>query len=717
MNLAEALNNALPDIPVRARAKGYPKLRPELVWREHTEQGETIVNAVIPGGEYLFRFSDLQWKLAQLCDGERSYEQLSEALYLQTGAALTPAEVKDYTDGLDEVGFWYQSPQEKTFTLNDKLSAERKKHVKRKSKVGDLSMIYVAWWNPDAYLTWLYGKAKFLYSRWFTIAVLCSFVFMAYVFFQGRAEIWRDTVKFYTFTEKSFSDLVEFWVLFLMLGFFHESAHGLTCKHFGGAVHKMGFLLIYLSPAFFVEVNEIYVFGGKWQRIATAIAGIYVELIFCCAGTVVWWGTAAGSFAHEFAYKIMLITGVAVVLMNLNPLIKLDGYHIFTELVEFANLKERSTAFVSTWIRKHLFGLPVEIEYVPPRRRWYVVVYALLSGLYSYTVLFIVVRLTYNIIKHYSPDWAFLPACFVAWLIFRSRIKNLGRFMKTVYLDKRERVRAWLTPSRVAAIAVALLVVLFAPVWRGTVEGRFILEPVKREMVRASVPGVVVGISATEGQKITAGATLAELRDLGLESEAAHARAELKAATARATRAQLRYADYGRAERERQHLAERSVLLADKASRVSVVSPITGTVVSPRPTDLLGSYLVAGGKVCEVADLSAMRARIYLPEFEIGKVGLNAPARVKPDGMFFSRPAKVAGISPNSSAVADGLMHKVDFKGVHESQYYTADILIPNADGQLRDGMPGTAKVLVGRRSLAGFLWQGVHEFAARKLW
>lgn len=33
--------------------------------------------------------------------------------------------------------------------------------------------------------------------------------------------------------------------------------------------------------------------------------------------------------------------------MNLNPLLKLDGYYFFTETIGIPDLKERSTAFVS----------------------------------------------------------------------------------------------------------------------------------------------------------------------------------------------------------------------------------------------------------------------------------------------------------------------------------------------------------------------------------
>jgi len=80
----------------------------------------------------------------------------------------------------------------------------------------------------------------------------------------------------------------------------------------------MGFLLYYLEPCFFVDVTEVYVYAGKWARIATSIAGIWVELIFCAAATIIWWGTPVGTPVHDFAYKIILITGVGVVIINLN---------------------------------------------------------------------------------------------------------------------------------------------------------------------------------------------------------------------------------------------------------------------------------------------------------------------------------------------------------------------------------------------------------------
>ncbi len=125
---------------------------------------------------------------------------------------------------------------------------------------------------------------RWVYSPWFTTldAVVCS-RFMIYVFMSRWGDIGRDTLTYYTFTDKGARDLAEFWMLFLILAFFHESSHGLTCKHYGGQVHNMGFHLIYLTPAFFVDVTEACVYASRWQRFVTIIAGIWVEMIFCAA--------------------------------------------------------------------------------------------------------------------------------------------------------------------------------------------------------------------------------------------------------------------------------------------------------------------------------------------------------------------------------------------------------------------------------------------------
>lgn len=718
MNLVEALNAALPELPAqRLKRKGFPRLNPLLIYREHIEEGEPVVIAHVQGSGEVFRVPPEQWKLLEFFDGERSYEEVAAAYSAAIGAEVSEEDVRNFVAPIEDSDIFYKTAQEKNIALTQKLAHERQHHVKKKSKFGDVSHIQFSAWDPDKFFDQAIAHFDWVFSRWFTAVVLGAFVFMLYVFASHWSEIGGDTLKYYNFAQKGFWDLVEFWVLFFCLAFFHESAHGLTCKHFGGGVRRMGFHLIYLTPAFFVDVTEILVYGGKWQRLATIIAGIWVELIFCSGATIVYWGTPPGSFAHEFAYKVMLITGVAVVVVNLNPLIKLDGYYFFSELLGIADIKEKSTAYVSGWVKKNLWRLPVEVDWVPSQRRWLYVPYALLSGAYSYMLLYLVVRFARNVFANWTPDWAFVPSLLLAYFIFRSRLRNLGRFMKTVYLDKRARVRAFFRGPRLAATVVIALALLLTPLWPDMVSARFELEPARRAVLRAVVPGTVMEVDADEGQAVAAGAPVARLRNLQLASEAAQAEADYRTAVARANQAQLQYANFAAADSRRRDLQQQAALKADEQAKLTLTSPIAGTVVTPRVHNLLGSYVSEGTLVAEVADLSVMRARVYLPEFALRDVRPGSPADVHFDSFFGGADGRVSSLSPASEEIAAGLVEKESYAGMRPPRYYAVQINLANPGNRYRIGMAGTARIRVGRRSLAGFLWRDLRDFAGRKIW
>ena len=180
---------------------------------------------------------------------------------------------------MEESDFWYKTPQEKNLAMSERLIAQRGR--RRKSKI-DLAHIAFSAWDPDRYLGWLdRAIGSYLYSRWCVLAVVLLFVFEGAVFVSNWNVMGPDMALYFNFTRKSLLDLAQFWLLFLILGFFHESAHGLTCRHYGGQVHSMGLMFLYLAPAFYCDVTESWISATKMQRLATIIAGIWVEMIIC----------------------------------------------------------------------------------------------------------------------------------------------------------------------------------------------------------------------------------------------------------------------------------------------------------------------------------------------------------------------------------------------------------------------------------------------------
>jgi putative peptide zinc metalloprotease protein len=714
MNLAEALD-VLPEITAPTRSKRIFKMDPNLVGREHIEEGALIFLAHVPGSAQVFRLTPEQWKLAHCFDGQRSYEEIAELFTAETAIQVSTGDVRNFAEMMEDGKFWYQSPHEKNIALMQKLRERRKKQ--KKSKAGDMAHIVVAHWDADVLVESAHRNLQFMFTSWFIALTFALIAFMAYVFLTHWSQIGADTLEYYTFTDKSVADLAEFWILFLIMAFFHESAHAVLCKHYGGGVHSTGFHLIYLTPAFFVDVSEVWVYANRFQRVVTALAGIWTELTICAVATAVWWGTPAGGSIHDLAYKVVLIAGVAVVLMNLNPLIKLDGYYILSETVGIDEIKERSTALLSSWIQKNIFRRTVEVPYARPRLRWFFVPYAILSGIYSYLLLYAAARFVGNVFRHYSPEWAFLPTSLVALLIFKSRLLKLGKFMQTVYTEKRDRMARSMTSGRIA-IMVTVLVALFGiPYLRDTVHARFILEPVRRAVVRAEVPGTVVAVLVHEGQMVDRDSPLLRLRNLDLESQQALMEADLQLARSRSTEAQMRYSGGAGVEQELQQDRQKTQLLAQEVSQLQLRSPIAGSVVSPRPADLLGSHLNAGVTAVEIADLSSLRARLYVPESEMREVRLGDEVSLRSDSSFRSFSGSVGEIALASSDIEPGLEPKSEYKGLLAPHYYAVTVQEPNSEGKLRYGMTGAAKIYTMRRSIAGLVWRTINDFVRRKLW
>ena len=478
---------------------------------------------------------------------------------------------------------------------------------------------------------------------------LISFALTAGITITHWREIGRDTEEFYNFANKTWGDIFILYSLVLAVVVVHEFAHAYVSKHYGSRVTAMGFALVYLTPALYTDTTEADVMSSSYERFVVTIAGVWSELMICAIATFVWWGTAPDTPIHNGAYFLMMITGFVSVLLNWNPLMKLDGYHMLCELVGIPDLKESSTAFVSAWVKKHIWRLPVEVPYVPLRRRPGFAVYALLSGAYSYTVLYIVARFVGNVVRNFSPEWGFVPEIAVALLIFRSRIRSLVNFMKFVYLDKKDRAIAWFSPQHSLALAALLILFLLLPLWHDSVTGRFMLEPLQTATIRARVPGTVTQLFVEEGQRVSAGQPLATLRNLPMQSEYEEARARLSMASERANAASLHYRNMHRDQGSRTACAQTPTL----TSKCGVADQLPNFWTRPYAAGRRfgGELFAEGSPLLQVADVSQLRARIYVSEYDLHMIQNSAQAKLEVQGLLKKWQARII---PCSGAHGNG---------------------------------------------------------------
>jgi len=412
----------------------------------------------------------------------------------------------------------------------------------------------------------------------------------------------------------------------------------------------------------------------------------------------------------------MMVTGFGVPVLNLNPLIKLDGYLIFSEILKEPSLKESSTEYLSAWMRKHVFRLPAEVPYVARRKRPFYVIYATLSGMYSYVLLSFLMVVTYHILRSFSPEWAFVPAAAIGAWVFRSRIKLLVNFMKMLYLDKKERLRAWFTPQWVILGASIAALVLLVPIWPDFVQGSFVLTSARTAVLRATVPGIVTAVSVREGEQMRAGATLVRLRNLSIESRSQEAERNLTEANAKLVNAIRSYKEVAAAEQERERQISDSQLVREQLKQLTLVSPISGIVATPHTEDLVGRSLDAGDLVLQVADNANMKGQIYIPEFAMHDVHIGERVRLLPQGRVRPVSGVLSLLSPTSVPIAEGLASKEQLQGINPPRYFLGTVWLKN-DGELLPGTMGTAKVLVTRRSLGSFGLRFCRELVYRKMW
>jgi putative peptide zinc metalloprotease protein len=713
MNLSEALDAALPEIPqVRLTRSRPPRLDPDLIVHEDILDGEPIIGILQRDKASYFRFQPWQWQLAQLFDGERSYEEIAAEFTAETGTPVEAEEIRAFSEQMDECDLWYKTHQEKNLAMREKLLAQRGRRVKSKINFAHISF---SAWDPDRYLGWVDRVAgDFVYSWWCVLAAVLLFVFETVVVVENWRLIGPDTALFFNFAQKSLVDFAGFWLLILVIGFIHETAHGLTCKHFGGQVHSMGLMFLYLAPCFFVDVTESWVSATKIQRLGTIIAGIWIELTMCGVAMIFWLNSAEGGWSHNLAYEIILLTGIAAVAINLNPLIKLDGYYFLTEIIEIPELKERSTAFLSAWFQAKILRGPIEVPIVPRRRVVLFVAYAIASGAYSYLLLFLVIRLSYRLGSKWFAEFALIPSAALTFVLFRSRIRSLRRVM----------TEAWgrtfgsglrLRPASSLAV-LGVIALLFVPLWRDREDGFFVIEPTESHTICAAVSGRVAEVLVQEGQRVHAGQALLRMTSFEAASMKSEAQAQTRSARFRTFNAQIQGQSGGVAVAD-QAAARRMTGLANEAqSFLILAAPVDGIVLTQNPSLLVDQEVGSGQPLLELAE-GARDARVFIPTSAFNRISTDSEVTLALPGQFRMLRLKLSQPAGDPVSLPPGLIPTEKYQGFKTPVFYSSRVALPAAGGNPLYGLAGQAKVFGVRRSFAGRVAMVVSDLIKAHVW
>ena len=402
------------------------------------------------------------------------------------------------------------------------VSAPETSHRSRKNpSKSSNSILYFRYslFDPDRFLIWLAPRVEFVWTRGFM-------VFSALVAVAAFAVVWFARGELADQIPQTVGLQAIVWIMIVTITatMLHEFAHGLTCKHYGGEVHEVGVLVMYFMPCFFCNVSDAWLIPSKKHRLFITLAGGYCDLMLWAVGVFIWRVTLPETWINFAAWFVISLCGVRVIL-NFNPLIKLDGYYLISDLTGIANLAQHGRDLLMARFRQVLWGAEP-----PAPRPWRAFVFG--YGLCSWALSLILVSLfMWGAAQFLMAKVGYLGLALIGALgaMTGKRMFQgiaMGEF-KAMIASRRGRSIAW------ALIVSTVLLALFAVPIPERIGGQFTIRPAERSEVRAPIAAFLSKASIDEGSKVAPGTPLAMLNVPDLDSQIERKRAEIRESAAK----------------------------------------------------------------------------------------------------------------------------------------------------------------------------------------
>jgi multidrug resistance efflux pump len=543
-----------------------PARQSQLVLRSMPDMDQYIVKNGPTGSFY--ELGDETYFLLKQLDGTRSAGEIQAAYEAKFGQPLSAEALDEFVQLARDMGFLkngqdqapaaptrpdIEPPSEAAAARAETAPPPTPPAPAPASRGSWLNLLHlrVRLLNPDRVFTGLVPRLWFFWTRAFVVlSAWCILLALAVVWVNRRALVDG------AFDALNWQTAVYAWLTLLLVTVLHECAHGLTCKHFGGDVHDMGFLLIFLMPGFYCNVSDAWLFRKKSQRLWVTLAGGYFELFLWALAVFAWRLTLPGTLVHHLAYVVLAVCGVQV-LFNFNPLLKLDGYYLLSDWLVIPNLRQRALDHLLGHVRWLLWGAARPER--DPRGR-VLLVYGLVCWTYSLAFL----ALTLVGLAHFTAGrWGWLGlggALVLAVLSLRGVFQGFsGGEAEAMVRTRPRRTAVW------GMVLTAVAGVLVFGEMDDRAGGSFQVRPATHVELRAPVAGFLREVACDEGDRVSPGGVVARLEVPDLASRVAQKRAEV-----RETQARLRLLEAGpRPEEvyEQRARVERAVAWRDRAAQ------------------------------------------------------------------------------------------------------------------------------------------------------
>ena len=317
--------------------EAHPQANPDVIVRELSDRGGPYFILKNTREKTYLRLSPVEYSLWSRMDGENSIEELIVEHYVATGVFAHNIVVR-LIDQLYRNHMLVEAPVAVWSQLNE--AVQKRSWLYRISSPAKFFLTQkLAIKKLDTAVSWIYQHGG---SLLFTRPAGLVFLLVSIL---GLVAFWMilNDPRHVFLGENIVPGLALLWVVSILPVLVHELGHALTVKHFGREVPKGGLMLFFGLPAAFVETTDIWL-EPRRARLAVTWNGPYTGLILGGAAALLMYFFPAAPF-NSILFK-MAGFAYLTVFLNVNPLLKLDGYYLLSDALDIALLREKSMAFV-----------------------------------------------------------------------------------------------------------------------------------------------------------------------------------------------------------------------------------------------------------------------------------------------------------------------------------------------------------------------------------
>lgn len=476
--------------------------------------------------------------------------------------------------------------------------------------------------RPQNFLDRTLRYVEPLFSKLFLYTSYALLAFLILLTVQRSDEFFHTFFNFF-----SVQGAVMIAVVFTGIKIIHELSHAYTARRYGVPVPHMGVAMIVLYPVLYTEATGTWQLTSRRARMHIGLAGVAAELVIAAYALLLWHILPPG-LGQSLAFGAVAISLVGSLLINLNPLMRFDGYYVLSDALGIENLHMQAIGFVRWKMRKVLFGLRGEPPFEqPPEREKFLIGFGAALLVYRF-FLYLGIAFMVGHLFFQPLGWILLTVELV-WFLGIPIMRELK-----IWFERRTEIWAQRRGKIAASVLFALALWAVLPT-QTTISAPAVYHASLYRALYAPAAGQIKDITVKEGQAVKAGQILMVLASPDLMKDIKTAELELRTLETLKLREQTDAALYrerrGGIEHNIEFAKEKLALLNDRRAQLVLKAEFDGVVRDLNPEVHNGRTVNPETLLLRLVHEDRPHITGYVNEDQAGRMGKTVRAIFMPD--------------------------------------------------------------------------------------